>query len=60
MLIARLSSDIWNIDTTLGAKCDLRWVDDSEIKRMLDLVSQKQAVGLDVRADVTPLQRLER
>ncbi len=37
---------------------NMRWVENSEIKRMLDIVSEKQAAGHDVHADVTPYQLL--
>lgn len=37
---------------------NMRRVDNSEINRMLDFVSRKQAAGLDVHADVTLYQRL--
>lgn len=30
----------------------MRWVDDSEIHQMLDLVSQKQTAGLDIHVHV--------
>lgn len=35
-----------------SVEIDMRWVDDSEIHQMLDLVSQKQAAGLDIHVHV--------